>query len=197
MGLKLLSYEELEITLDSKTPHCLITGSNIDEIIKLENAMIESIKESGGDNVNIHCINNPSCKAVDMLKHGINGFYRSRYEELVRVGAGNIEKYNEDRNKKPYEVFIFPIISPTEELLSILKSATMLIQVGVHIICGLTTTYNQEIDKYLSGYTTRFAFPFKEQIINQAFFVADEKDLPKKGKLWYKLGINGEVKVLN
>lgn len=197
MGLKLLSYKELEITLDSKTPHCLITGSNIDEIIKLENAMIESIKESGGDNVNIHYINNPSCKAVDMLKHGINGFYRSRYEELVRVGAENIEKYNEGRNKMPYEVFIFPIISPTEELLSILKSATMLIQVGVHIICGLTTSYNQEIDKYLSGYTTRFAFPFEEQIMNQAFFVADEKELPKIGKLWYKLGINGEVKVLN
>lgn len=197
MGLKLLSYKELEITLDSKTPHCLITGSNIDEIIKLENAMIESIKESGGDNVNIHYINNSSCKAVEMLKQGINGYYRSRYDELVKVGAGNLEKYNEGRNKMSYDVFIFPIISTDEELLSILKSATMLIQVGVNIICGVTTSYNKEIDKYLSGYTTRFAFPFKEQIMNQAFFVADEKELPKIGKLWYKLGINGEVKVLN
>ena len=197
MGLKLLSYKELEITLDSKTPHCLITGSNINEIIKLENAMIESIKESGGDNVNIHYINNSSCKAVEMLKQGINGYYRSRYDELVKVGAGNLEKYNEGRNKMSYDVFIFPIISTDEELLSILKSATMLIQVGVNIICGVTTSYNKEIDKYLSGYTTRFAFPFKEQIMNQAFFVEDAKKLPKHGKLWYKLGINSEVKVLN
>ena len=166
MRFKLLSLNGIDISLNSRTPQCIITGDNIDEIIDLENKMISTIKESGGDNVKIYYVNNCSSEEIEKLKGGINGYYKSRFEILAEANARNLDVYNNDKNRMPYVVYVFPIISTDKEFLTLLKKSTMLIQVDVHIICGLIAPYNNDIHKYLSGYTTRFAFPFKEVFLS-------------------------------
>lgn len=82
--MKLLSMNGTDIDLNSRTPQCIISGNNNDDMDCLVNRMIETIKQTGGGNVNLHVLNNFNNSSFDILRGGMNGYFRRRFEVLIR-----------------------------------------------------------------------------------------------------------------
>lgn len=195
--MKLLSMNGTDIDLNSRTPQCIISGNNNDDMDCLVNRMIETIKQTGGGNANLHVLNNCNNSSFDMLRGGMNGYFRSRYEELAEHGSANIEKYNTHGRMMPYEIFFFPDISVNDKsVFTVMKETSMLIQVGVHVICSVKNYDSGLLSEYFQGFQTRFLFPFSDMIRNKVFFYEETSSLPDNGRLWYRVGIDGKVRVL-
>lgn len=205
--------EEQSLNFECSTPHVLISGDRVEDILGLERAMLKNLSESNGKNINLVVVDDKSVLPEDFFENlQFNYISRITEEEAINKLDGspthtfserymlilkNNEKNFTQLNKSGKEhlkmlVYFFPSISENKKLHEVLGKSSSSIQVGVHFIVGIKFIVENPL--LLEGCETRFAFPSRDKVQDLKFFRSYLSDLPTSGDLWLKYGLTGKIK---
>ena len=200
------------LNFECTTPHILISGDAIEDILALEKKMLKNLSDSNGREVNLVVIDDKKVLPDDFFKDlefnyisrsteedailFLDGYpsykFMDRYSMLIRFNLRNFTDLNESgKEHLKMLVYFFPSMSDNQKLHKALSRSATAIQAGVHIIAGID--FILEKPQLLNGCETRLSFPSKYKFKDMKFFTKFEKELPKTGNLWLK-NKNGDVK---
>ena len=205
--------EEQSLNFDCSTPHVLISGDKIADILGLEKKMLKNLSESNGKDINLVVVDDKSVLPEDFFEDlDFNYVSRITEEEAINKLDGSptytfVERYmlilkNDEKNFTQFNesgkehlkmlVYFFPSISENKKLHEVLGKSSTSIQVGVHFIAGINFIVENPL--LLEGCETRFAFPSRDKVQDLRFFRRYLSDLPLSGELWFKFGLTGKIK---
>lgn len=199
------------LNFECNTPHILISGDRIDDILSLENKMLKNLSDSNGKEVNLVVIDDKNVLPDDFFKgHEFNDV--STITEKEAIGHldrlimpflerflfiyRNEEKTFTDLNESGKEhlkmlVYFFPVLSEDKDFQRLMGKSVKATDAGVHIIAGLD--FMLEKPHFLKGCDVRFSFPSVKASKDMKFFGKRKYELPKTGDLWFRNGIDAEV----
>lgn len=207
--------KEQTLSFECHTPHILIQGDELNQILELEKRMLKNLSSSNGEEIDLVVIDDASVlqddffsdlefntisrmtevEAIKCLKGGPIYLFEERYTMLARNEARNFTKLNEGgKEHLKMIVFFFPSVSENQKLHKALGRSGTSIVVGVHFIIGIN--FNLEKPQLFDGCETRFSFPSKNKFRDMKLFCKDEEELPKTGHLWLKPSCSGDVEVI-
>lgn len=202
------------LNFECNTPHILISGDRIDDILSLENKMLKNLSDSNGKEVNLVVIDDKNVLPDDFFK-GLEFNDVSKITEKEAIGHldrlimpflerflfiyRNEEKTFTDLDESGKEhlkmlVYFFPVLSEDKDLQRLMGKSVKAIEAGVHIIAGLD--FMLEKPHLFKGCDVRFSFPSVKAVKDMKLFGKRKYDLPKTGDLWLRNGINEEVKTI-
>ena len=204
---------EQSLNFECNTPHVLILGNNLDDIVGLEKKMLKNLSDSNGKEINLIVIDDKSVlpsdffddlefnhishinadEAISSLDGNLTQTFVDRYLMLYRYNEGNFTKLNDSgKGHLKMLVYFFPSLSTNKKLHKALGKSGSAIQVGVHVIAGI----NFKLDKpeLFDGCETRISFPTKDKLNDMKFFCKFSRELPTTGNVWFKFGYSGQVK---
>ncbi len=164
------------LNFECNTPHILISGDRIDDILSLENKMLKNLSDSNGKEVNLVVIDDKNVLPDDFFK-GLEFNDVSKITEKEAIGHldrlimpflerflfiyRNEEKTFTDLNESGKEhlkmlVYFFPILSEDKDLQRLMGKSVKAIEAGVHIITGVD--FMLEKPHLFKGCDVRFSF---------------------------------------
>ena len=203
------------LNFECNTPHVLILGNELSDIVALEKKMLKNLSDSNGKEINLVVIDEKNVLPEDFFT-GLDFNYVSRINEeeaityldgsptstfvdrflmMYRNNEGNFTDLNESgKEHLKMLVFFFPSLSTNKKLHKALGKSGSAIQVGVHVIAGI----NFKLDKpeLFDGCETRISFPTKDKLNDMKFFCKFSRELPTTGDVWFKFGYSGQVKAI-
>lgn len=205
--------EEQSLNFECSTPHVLISGDKIEDILALEKKMLKNLSESNGKDLNLVVVDDKSVlpedffenlefnyisriteeEAINKLDGSPTYTFSERYMLILKNDEKNFTQLNESgKEHLTMLVYFFPSISENKKLHEVLGKSSSSIQVGVHFIAGMK--FIAENPLLLEGCETRFAFPSRDKVQDLRFFRGHLSDLPTSGDLWLKYGLTGKIK---
>lgn len=207
--------EDQTLNFECNTPHVLILGNELDDIVRLEKKMLKNLSDSNGKEINLVVIDDKNVLPEDFFEGlGFNHVSRINEEEAItyldgsptrtfvdrflmmyRNNEGNFTDLNESgKEHLKMLVYFFPSLSTNKKLHKALGESGSAIQVGVHVIAGI----NFKLDKpeLFDGCETRISFPTKDKLNDMKFFCKFSRELPVAGDVWFKYGYSGQVKAI-
>ena len=205
--------EEQSLNFECSTPHVLISGDRVEDILGLERTMLKNLSESNGKNINLVVVDDKSVLPEDFFENlqfnyipriteeeainKLNGSptytFSERYMLILKNDEKNFTQLNESgKEHLKMLVYFFPSISENKKLHEVLGKSSSSIQVGVHFIAGINFIVENPL--LLEGCETRFAFPSRDKVQDLRFFRGHLSDLPTSGDLWLKYGLTGKIK---
>ena len=205
--------EEQSLNFECSTPHALISGDRVEDILGLERTMLKNLSESNGKNINLVVVDDKSVLPEDFFENlqfnyisriteeeainKLNGSptytFSERYMLILKNDEKNFTQLNESgKEHLKMLVYFFPSISENKKLHEVLGKSSSSIQVGVHFIVGIKFIVENTL--LLEGCETRFAFPSRDKVQDLKFFRSYLSDLPTSGDLWLKYGLTGKIK---
>ena len=205
--------DDQSLNFECNTPHVLILGNELSDIVALEKKMLKNLSDSNGKEINLVVIDDKNVLPEDFFT-GLDFNYVSRINEdeaityldgsptctfvdrflmMYRNNEGNFTDLNESgKEHLKMLVYFFPSLSNNKKLHRALGKSGSAIQVGVHIIAGI----NFKLDKpeLFDGCETRISFPTKDKLNDMKFFCKFSRELPTTGNVWFKFGYSGQVK---
>ena len=207
--------EDQTLNFECNTPHVLILGNELDDIVRLEKKMLKNLSDSNGKEINLVVIDDKNVLPEDFFE-GLEFNHVSRINEeeaityldgsptrtfvdrflmMYRNNEGNFTDLNESgKEHLKMLVYFFPSLSTNKKLHKALGESGSAIQVGVHIIAGI----NFKLDKpeLFDGCETRISFPTKDKLNDMKFFCKFSRELPVAGDVWFKYGYSGQAKAI-
>lgn len=207
--------EDQTLNFECNTPHVLILGNELDDIVRLEKKMLKNLSDSNGKEINLVIVDDKNILPEDFFE-GLEFNYVSRINEedaityldgsptrtfvdrflmMYRNNEGNFTDLNESgKEHLKMLVYFFPSLSTNKKLHKALGESGSAIQVGVHIIAGI----NFKLDKpeLFDGCETRISFPSKDKLNDMKFFCKFSRELPVAGDVWFKYGYSGQAKAI-
>ena len=197
--------EKKTLTFECTTPHILISGDRVEDILALEKKMLKNLSESNGKEINLVVVDDklvlPEDFFSDMEFNYISSMteedailflggrpslkFLDRYSMLYRYNLKNFSELNESGIEHlKMLVYYFPSVSENQKLHMALGKCATAIQVGIHVIAGINFMLKKP--RLLDGCETRFSFPSEDKFKDMRFFCKLEKDLPKTGEVWFR-----------
>ena len=206
---------EQSLNFECNTPHVLILGNNLDDIVGLEKKMLKNLSNSNGKEIDLIVVDDKSVlprdffddlefnhisrinedEAISSLDGNLTQTFVDRYLMLYRCNEGNFTKLNDSgKGYLKMLVYFFPSISNNKKLHRALGRSGSAIQVGVHAIAGIN--FNLENPELFDGCETRISFPTEDKYNDMRFFCKSPEELPAAGDIWFKFGYGGQVKAI-
>lgn len=206
---------EQSLNFECNTPHVLILGNNLDDIVGLEKKMLKNLSDSNGKEINLIVIDDKSVLPRDFFDDlEFNHISRINEDEAISSLDGNptqtfvdrylmLYRYNErsftrlnDSGKEHLKmlVYFFPSISNNKKLHRELGRSGSAIQVGMHAIAGIN--FKLDNPELFDGCETRISFPTEGKCNDMRFFCKSSEELPVAGNIWFKFGYSGQVKAI-
>ena len=204
---------EQSLNFECNTPHVLILGNNLDDIVGLEKKMLKKLSDSNGKEIDLIVIDDNNVlpeqffsdlefnhisrisedEAITLLDGNLTQTFEDRYLMLYRYNEGNFTKLNDSgKGHLKMLVYFFPSISNNKKLHRALGRSGSAIQVGVHVIAGIN--FKLDMPELFDGCETRISFPTKDKLNDMKFFCKFSRELPTTGNVWFKFGYSGQVK---
>ena len=218
---KILDYiddkgEEQSLNFECNTPHVLILGNVLSDIVSLEKKMLKNLSDSNGKEVNLVVIDDKNIlpddfftgvefnyvsriseeEAITYLDGSPTRTFVDRYLMMYRNNEGNFTELNESgKEHLKMLVYFFPSISSgNRKLHKALGESGSAIQVGVHVMAGIN--FRLDRPELFDGCETRISFPSKDKYNDMKFFCKFSRELPTTGDVWFKFGYSGQVKAI-
>ena len=206
---------EQSLNFECNTPHVLILGNNLDDIVGLEKKMLKNLSDSNGKEIDLIVIDDKSVlprdffddlefnhishinedEAISSLDGNLTQIFVDRYLMLYKYNEGNFTKLNDSgKGHLKMLVYFFPSISNNKKLHRALGRSGSAIQVGVHAIAGIN--FKLENPELFDGCETRISFPTEDKCNDMRFFCKSSEELPAAGDVWFKFGYSGQVKAI-
>ena len=207
--------DDQSLDFECNTPHVLILGNNLDDIVGLEKKMLKNLSNSNGKEINLIVIDDKSVlpidffddlefnhisrinedEAITLLDGNLTQTFEDRYLMLYRYNEGNFTKLNDSgKGHLKMLVYFFPSISNNKKLHRALGRSGSAIQVGVHAIAGINSILDNP--EPFDGCETRISFPAEDKSNDMRFFCKYLEELPAAGDIWFKFGYSGQVKAI-
>ena len=207
--------DDQSLNFECNTPHILISGANLDDIVGLEKKMLKNLSDSNGKEIDLIIIDDNNVlpeqffsdlefnhisrisedEAITLLDGNLTQTFEDRYLMLYRYNEGNFTKLNDSgKGYLKMLVYFFPSISNNKKLHRALGRSGSAIQVGVHAIAGIN--FKLENPELFDGCETRISFPTEDKCNDMRFFRESSEELPAAGDVWFKFGYSGQVKAI-
>ena len=207
--------DDQSLNFECNTPHVLILGNNLDDIVGLEKKMLKNLSDSNGKEIDLIVVDDNNVlpeqffsdlefnhisrinedEAISSLDGNLTQTFEDRYLMLYRYNEGNFTKLNDSgKGHLKMLVYFFPSISNNKKLHRALGRSGSAIQVGVHAIAGIN--FKLENPEPFDGCETRISFPTEDKCNDMRFFCKSSEELPAAGDVWFKFGYSGQVKAI-
>ena len=129
--------DDQSLNFECNTPHILISGANLDDIVGLEKKMLKNLSDSNGKEINLIVIDDNNVlpeqffsdlefnhisrisedEAITLLDGNLTQTFEDRYLMLYRYNEGNFTKLNDSgKGHLKMLVYFFPSISNNKKL---------------------------------------------------------------------------------